>query len=135
MRFIDEIIIHCTDTRPETDVTYDMLYEWHVLDKKWKHIGYHYLIDRDGDVITCRSLNVPGAHTKSRNQNTIGIVLAGGATGFDFNIKQIKALDDLVVNLWSTFTTITKVSGHRDYSEKTCPNFDAGILFEGTLIR
>lgn len=42
-------------------------------------IGYHFLILRDGLVVTCRPFTVQGTHMRSkRNRDTIGVCLAGG---------------------------------------------------------
>jgi len=57
MRPLNEIIIHATATRADWRVgqaTSDKVAEvrrWHVDERGWRDIGYHYLIDRDGTVV------------------------------------------------------------------------------------
>ena len=41
-------------------------------------IGYHYVIDLDGTVLTGRSLEEVGAHALGYNQHSVGICLVGG---------------------------------------------------------
>jgi hypothetical protein len=84
MRKIDEIIIHCTATRPnwwEDKTTEEKVAEvkrWHVQDNGWSDLGYHYLIDRDGTVAKGRPVEKAGAHCKGHNSTTIGVSLFGG---------------------------------------------------------
>jgi hypothetical protein len=51
---------------------------WHVQDRGWKDIGYHFLIDRDGTVAKGRPVEQVGAHTMDHNVGSIGISLFGG---------------------------------------------------------
>ena len=84
MRLITEIIVHCTATRPEWWAGRHMadkvaeIRRWHVQDRGWKNIGYHYLIDRDGTVAEGRPVDQIGAHVQGKNTGTIGIALFGG---------------------------------------------------------
>lgn len=77
MRPVNEIIIHCTATRPgwwkdktAAEKTAE-LRRWHVEDRNWSDIGYHYTIDRSGEITKGRSMERNGAHTKGRNKNTV----------------------------------------------------------------
>ena len=138
MRKIDEIIIHCTVTRPDWmdgRPTSDKVAEvrrWHVEDNGWSDIGYHFLIDRDGTVVKGRPVEKAGAHTKGCNANSVGIALFGGhgASATDqfedhFTDWQAIALRALITNLEQGHP-ITKVSGHNQYANKGCPGFKVG---------
>lgn len=137
MRPITELIIHCTATRPEWWAgrsLADKIAEvrlWHVRDRRWRDIGYHYLIDRDGTVGTGRPLNQVGAHTQGRNTGTIGIALFGGhgsattdAFADNFTPAQAIALRRLIADLQRQFPKAQKVSGHNQYAAKACPGFN-----------
>jgi len=84
MRPINEIIVHCTATRADwwagkrTSEKVAEIKRWHVQDRGWNDIGYHYLIDRDGTVANGRALEKIGAHVAGHNTGTIGISLFGG---------------------------------------------------------
>jgi N-acetylmuramoyl-L-alanine amidase len=135
MRHIDEIIIHCTATRPDwwtgtsAEVKTNEVRNWHT-SKGWSDIGYHYLIDRDGTVVTGRPLDRTGAHVKGHNTGSVGISLFGGFGGSagdsfadNFTEDQERALLDLIAKLKSDHPSITKISGHNQYAAKACPCF------------
>jgi hypothetical protein len=44
MRLVKEIIIHCSATREDQQVSVDTIRDWH-LAKGWNDIGYHFYID------------------------------------------------------------------------------------------
>lgn len=135
MRKINEIIIHCTATRPDwwtgtsAQVKTNEVRNWHT-SKGWSDIGYHYLIDRDGTVVTGRPLDRTGAHVKGHNTGTVGIALFGGFGGSagdsfadNFTEDQERALLDLIAKLKADHPSITKISGHNQYAAKACPCF------------
>jgi len=137
MRPVNEIIVHCTATRPEwmarrpTDAKVAEIRRWHTTSPRhWSDIGYHYLIDRDGTVAEGRPVEKVGAHVKGHNRGTIGVSLIGGhgsAETDDFadnyTPEQDAALRKLLASLKAAHG-ITKVSAHHDYAAKACPGFD-----------
>lgn len=137
MRHIDEIIVHCADTRPEWMLKSPVqrkiteIRRWHVEGNGWSDIGYHFVIDRDGSVGVGRPLDKQGAHVKGHNATSIGICLIGGhgSSAVDkfeehFTPAQDKALRAKIDELKAQFPSITKVTGHNDYtSAKACPGF------------
>lgn len=135
MRHINEIIIHCTATRPDWwsdksgQAKVDEIRRWHVEDRGWNDIGYHLLIDRDGKVYRGRGDDVAGAHCKGHNANSLGVSLFGGHGGNEnddplehFTVEQMEALND-TLHVWQTAYSIDKVSGHNEYAAKACPCF------------
>lgn len=143
MRPLNEIIVHCTATRPDwwaTRTTAQKVAEvkrWHVQDRGWSDIGYHFLIDRDGKVVAGRPLQTVGAHTQGHNTGTIGISLFGGhgssatdAFFENYTLQQDKALRDLITHLRASYPTITKVSGHNEYASKACPGFNVPTWYK-----
>jgi N-acetyl-anhydromuramyl-L-alanine amidase AmpD len=146
MRPLKEIIIHATATRPDwwaTRTTNQKVAEirrWHVEERGWKNIGYHYLIDRDGKVVTGRPLDQEGAHVAGHNTGTIGISLFGGhgsaATDSfldNFTKEQDAALRKLIAELTEHWGPM-KVSGHNQYAAKACPGFSVPAWFEEAKI-
>ena len=135
MRNIDTIIIHCTATRPNwwegksAQQKTDEVRRWHVEDRGWSDIGYHYLIDRDGTVTEGRPLDRTGAHAKNHNTGSVGISLFGGHGGNvsdqledNFTEDQDLALRALIAKLKADHP-ITKIIGHNEVANKACPTF------------
>ena len=127
MRQIDKIIIHCSATPTDMDITASDIRDWHI-DRGWSDIGYHYVIRRDGTLEDGRPIAQAGAHTKGQNSNSIGICLIGGADGFDYTLDQMDVLVDLVETLEEAYTSAT-VHGHNEFSSKACPQFDVQAFF------
>ena len=128
---LNEIIIHVLDTPVSGDFGLDDVNQWHrergFTDQNGDGIycGYHFIIKLDGTLQVGRPLDRRGAHCKGRNRFSIGIALEGGANGEDTRTKaQNEMLHDLVVWLCRILPSIHSISGHNDYSAKSCPNFN-----------
>lgn len=86
--------------------------------------GYHYLIERTGNIIKARHENEEGAHTKGQNFSSIGIGLAGNFNEKYPTIEQEAALLDLleeVTQRWSI--AATEIKYHRHFSDTDCPGY------------
>lgn len=128
-RYIDTLIIHCSDTPPTMDIGVKEIRKWHVEDNGWSDIGYHYVIRRNGVVEAGRDLNTIGSHCSGYNKTSIGICLVGGRKDKNnkelFTTEQYDSLEGLVCNLKAAISLKVKVKGHRDFNPaKTCPNFN-----------
>lgn len=44
------IVLHCSATRADQNITTDDIRSWHVNDNGWSDIGYHWVIEWDGAV-------------------------------------------------------------------------------------
>jgi len=102
---------------------------WHVEERGWRDIGYHYVIRRDGTIEQGRDDAVPGAHVRGHNAHSLGICLVGGmdkdgAAAVNYPEAQWASLDVLVRGLAAQYPAAV-VCGHNDLTKsKTCPNFD-----------
>jgi hypothetical protein len=119
----EEIILHHSYRPFDTDeFETDNMEDYHVGTLGWGDIGYHFVVENiDGrpSIIFGRPLKYQGAHTLGHN-DTIGVCVVGD---FDQKAPDADILDklrDLIEFLKSVYK-ISKISGHRDYSEKTCP--------------
>jgi N-acetylmuramoyl-L-alanine amidase len=123
---VTEIILHCADTRPEwmagrplTEKVAEIR-RWHIEQRGWRDIGYHWVIDRDVAVAPGRPETEIGAHVEGHNAGTIGICLLGGygAKADDlfeknFTAGQKAAALKLIAQIKGR-TAISKISGHND---------------------
>jgi hypothetical protein len=134
-RALREVIVHCTATRPDWMAArtlaekIDEVRRWHRA-RGWRDIGYHFLIDRNGEIAVGRPLEQVGAHVIGRNDRTIGVALIGGhgAAATDrfsdhFTAAQDVALRQLIAALNQTFGGLA-LSGHNQWAAKACPGFN-----------
>ena len=120
----DYIVIHCADTPPEMDIGAKEIRKWHVEERGWRDIGYHYVIRRDGNIELGRPVTDSGAHVRGFNSRSVGVCLVGGMGGPNFSSAQKDSLRDLIYTLERIYPDATVV-GHRDLdSKKECPSFD-----------
>lgn len=127
MRDIDTIIVHCSATPPDMDIGVKEIRRWHVEERGWSDVGYHYVIRRDGRIGDGRPINKIGAHARGYNRSSIGICLVGGVNkdgkpDANFSVEQYNSLRLLINHLKGTYD-IDNIIGHRDVSYKECPCF------------
>ena len=129
MRTINKIIVHCSATPEGRDVSPEEITRWHIEENGWSDIGYHFIITLDGVIHFGREIEKAGAHAKGHNSDSIGVCYVGG---MDVDMKSSKdtrteeqkeALVDLLCELKDTYGG--EIYGHRDFSSKDCPSFDA----------
>lgn len=134
MREINEVIVHASATPADMDIGFDEINRWHKR-RGWDMCGYHRIIRRNGRVEWGRALATVGAHTKGRNQFSVGLCMVGGLTDdglpdCNFTHAQFAALWNELLWLKFQFGPL-KVSGHRAYAIKACPTFNATAFAEG----
>ena len=131
---VDTIWIHCAATRPQWMAGHTLaakveeIRRWHIA-LNWRDIGYHWIIDRDGQIAPGRPETVKGSHVRGYNDRSLGICLIGGhgsnATDrFEdhFTPQQKTALRHLISDIKSR-TPIRAVRGHNEVAAKACPGF------------
>lgn len=117
---VEYIVVHCTDSPDDRDVTAEEVHSWH-RKRGWAGIGYHKVIKRDGTIDEGRPEYWEGAHVKGYNHNSLGVCLVGKEF---FSYAQMRALEKIILELAERYPE-AKVVGHRDLdSRKPCPNFD-----------
>jgi len=131
------IVIHCSATKPSMDIGLSEIRNWHVNERGWRDVGYHYVIKRNGEVELGRNIQDTGAHAKGYNAKSIGICLVGGmaednSTEDNFTDKQWAALLDLIKQKLTDYPE-AKVIGHNEISKKDCPCFDVQKWKEDNL--
>ena len=128
-RTIKELIVHCSATPEGKDYNVDTIRQWH-LQRGFSDIGYHYVIYRDGSIHIGRDESIIGAHCTGHNTNSIGVCYIGGCTSDGKTPKDTRTTEQkqsLVKLLKELKTKYPQASihGHRDFSSKACPSFDA----------
>ena len=134
----DYLVVHSSATPSTMDIGAKTIRKWHVEDRGWKDIGYHYIVRRSGKVERGRPSGTIGAHVKGFNNKSIGICMIGGAERRtlynsekvlvpkkNFTRNQYRALARLIAALMEKYPE-AKLVGHRDIAENAteCPSFD-----------
>ena len=123
------IVLHCDGIMPHQHNTVKKIDDYHK-SKGWKGIGYHFWVNRQGEVFTGRRLEEVGAHVVGHNKHSIGICYEGGldSAGRKADTRtpeQVRALRQLVERMHAYFPQAIIV-GHHDLNPgKDCPCFDA----------
>lgn len=125
-RRIDKIILHCLSTKQGKDYTVDQVRQWHMKDRNFADIGYHFLIRLDGTVEEGRPIDKIGAHCTGQNAHSIGIAYAGGldSEGKPMDTRtpsQRSAMHSLVDYLKRKYNAT--VHCHNEFANKACPSF------------
>ena len=129
MRKINKIIVHCSDTPEGRNDDVSDIDRWHRA-KGWNGCGYNYVIKLDGTIQVGREENVKGAHCKGNNSTSIGICYIGGKDKDTRTTEQKIALVYLIGYLKRKYPK-SEAYGHRDFSSKACPQFDAFTEYKG----
>lgn len=94
----------------------------HVRDRGWGDIGYHYIIDRAGQIWQARPIAYQGAHVAAQNEHNIGVMLLGN---FDQQTPSAAQIDCLVTSLRTLMHThrvpTHRVYTHQELSPSACP--------------
>ena len=127
MRDLKRIILHCSATPEGKHFDVATIRRWHVKDRGWKDIGYHYVIYLDGSVHEGRPVEQAGAHTSGHNADSIGIVYVGGCDAKmkakdTLNEAQETAMVNLIKALREQHGELS-LHGHNEYAAKACPSF------------
>lgn len=86
---------------------------------KWG--GYHYFIEKSGEVLQYRSTEEVGAHTLGQNDKAIGICLAGNFDHQKPTANQIVSLCKLIDYLLKIHQIpVTEIYPHRTFNHTAC---------------
>lgn len=133
-RKINLIVIHCSATRSNQRFTVDMLRACHNARFHGKGVGYHYYIERDGQLYQTRSEDEIGMHARHYNAHSIGVCYEGGldekGRAADTRTPaQKKALLTLLLSLKQDYPD-AEIVGHCELEgvHKACPSFPVSTL-------
>ena len=121
-RPVDRVFIHCSASdHPEHDDVIVMR-KWH-LDRGWNDVGYHYFIQKNGNVQAGRPTSRAPAAQKGHNKGTIAIC-CHGLDEDKFTQAQFESLLELCHEINEAYAGRCTFHGHREVAAKACPVFD-----------
>lgn len=126
-REISKVIVHCSATREGQPISVETIRKWHKL-RGWSDIGYHYVIDLNGQVHAGRDVSRVGAHVKGENTGSVGVCYIGGLDK-DGEPKDTRTFEqDIALTYLLKLLTHqyegSTLHGHNEFSSKACPCFD-----------
>ena len=128
MRQINKIIIHCSATPESRKTSAEEIKSWH-LERGFSDIGYHYIVHLDGSISYGRNIDKIGAHSRGQNKMSIGVCYIGGLDECldpkDTRTPQQKESLLILLKTLKKIHSKAVIYGHRDFSEKACPSFNA----------
>lgn len=114
---IDQIIIHHSAGHMSVEQTA----KFHVEDRGWPGIGYHFMILPGNSVQMTNALDTISYHCRGENTRSIGICVKGNFEEDEPTATQVLNLYELVELLKSVVKPDLKVYGHRDKGNTLCP--------------
>lgn len=126
----DKITIHCTDSKNGRRVPIEEIANWH-RDRMIDPVGYHGVIQPDGEWQDGRGFNIVGAHVAGHNTGNIGICLVGGDK---FTARQFEVLRSKIADIRMSYGIKPwDVYAHYQFDTaqkqgKTCPNISINKL-------
>ena len=135
---VDSIIIHHTAStkllnKPKQAL--NNIYTYHTKVRGWGDIGYHYLMDQNGNVYEGKFGGdvVVGGHSKTLNKHAIGIAVMGNFEESNPKVSLVNGLADLIALKAHKFNldpngkfkvdgkTYDVIQGHKDNDHTLCP--------------
>lgn len=124
------LVLHHTATR---QATVDSIHRHHRDVNGWLGFGYHFFINRGGNVFNGRPMNSEGAHTLGYNHTSIGVCFEGNFESMHMTQEQVDAGIELVRYIRKLYPEV-RVARHADLNQKNrCPgeNFRTDIITMG----
>ena len=121
-RHVDRVFLHCSasDNPDHDDIA--TIRSWHVDERGWSDVGYHYFIRSDGALQEGRPLERTPAAQAGHNAGTLAICLHGLAEE-NFADDQFRTLTALAREIDEAYAGRVTFHGHCEVSSKPCPVF------------
>lgn len=121
-QFIRYLVLHTVAVRGSA--TLEDIANYHINERGWEDVGYHYYIRKDGTIQEGRDDNYVGAHCRASNMNfkSLGICFEGHGDFEEWTQEQKKSFRPLCRKLQSKYNILDEnVIGHREAYEQTPP--------------
>lgn len=114
---IQQFVLHHSATTSGDPWAYA---RYHVEERGWPGIGYHFVIQPDGTVYQTNELTTLSYHTEGQNTRSVGICLTGSYDNSQPPPAQYSALISLLRHLGDLLGQ-KPIYGHHSFSPKSCP--------------
>lgn len=110
------IVLHHASAK---NCTVNDVHRWHI-NNGWAGIGYHFFVDKNGNVFEGRPVDKVGSHCSGHNQSTIGICAEGQFETETMTVSQKMAIAELLNYVQGLYPQAVVV-GHRELKATACP--------------
>lgn len=108
--------------QPTTRQRIEQIRTVHTRDRGWGDIGYHFIVDRAGEVWEARDVRYQGAHVGGNNEHNIGVVALGNFDNQTPSHAQLSSLVRVVQTLQRHYRVPAhRVYTHQELSPSACP--------------
>ncbi len=121
-RHVDRVFLHCSASDDPGHDDIGTIRHWHVGERGWSDVGYHYFIRSDGALQEGRPLERSPAAQTGDNAGTIAACLHGLAVE-SFTGAQYRTLIALAREIDAAYLGRVTFHGHCEVSSKFCPVF------------
>ncbi|VAW59386.1 hypothetical protein MNBD_GAMMA08-987 [hydrothermal vent metagenome] len=122
-RSVKTVFLHCSASDNSNHDDVSVMEEWHKK-RGFSGVGYHFFINKNGDIQQGRDLEKIPAAQKGHNTNSIAICLHGLKIE-KFTQPQFDSVKNLCTAIDSEYSSINiRFRGHKEVSNKSCPVFD-----------
>ena len=136
MRTINYLVVHCSATPQSTSV--DSIKNHWKNTLGWKNVGYHKIIEANGNIVTLADDQFITNGVKGHNTTCLHVCYIGGVKngkGFDTRTDAQKQSLISVLKEWKSKYPKAIIQGHKDFKgvKKECPSFDAKTEYKNLL--
>ncbi len=135
LKEISQAIIHHTAAAPTVGPV--DIARYHVNERDWPGIGYHFVVMADGTIYQTNRLETVSYHARSENQTSLGIALAGNFVGDLPTDAQLASAGRLLAHLSRQLgLPIESIRGHKELIATACPGdqWDSGARWRDRLL-
>ena len=119
-RSVKRVFIHCSDSDyPQHDNVFT-IDQWH-RKRGWNCIGYHFFINKAGEVFYGRDIEEVPSAQEGYNTNSITVCCSGAQ---NFTKNQFLSLREFCQQINIAYNKEITFHGHCEVSTKLCPVFD-----------
>lgn len=122
-RVVDTIFLHCSASDVESHDDISVMKRWHMVDNGWSRVGYHFFINKNGDIQEGCPIEQDPIAQKGHNKGSIAICLHGLKIS-KFTKQQLDSVKKLCKAITDSYDKKIRIRGHKEVSTKSCPVFD-----------
>jgi hypothetical protein len=132
---IQNLVVH--HTAGPADVGPEAIARYHIQQRGWPGIGYHFVIMGDGAIYQTNRLETISYQAQTANPTSLGIAFAGNLMSVGPTNDQLVSGGRLLAYLMQALgLTSSSIKGHKNFVVTACPGdqWDGGINWRNKLL-